>query len=523
VARYSGFSDEQSRALAKLEREVAELRAALSAGADTDDQRQRGTVRPKPGQTVSVYGGQTVVLPRARPSRGYTVTLVVESVADGDVTVLADSGRVNGGTSETLTVVGQYEFKSTGRDWWGPAGGAGTPGPTGATGPQGDPGPTGPTGATGPGAAPATASEPGYYQRFVYANASSAQLGTTFAGAVVQAAETWTTDADVPDGNLFHLQIWAAGAGGGSGSAGRNNVTAGAAGTGGGGGAMQELWLSRADIVASLPLAMTLPLGANGGAAVTYSLAAAVNGNNGSSGSPASFGDVLAVFGGGAGRQGRATNVANYGGGGGGQFSVGISSNNPNDGGEPNRGINGVSVSTSVHSTYGGGAGDTISGSIAGKSQYGGGGGGGAVGTSGTHGAGGSSVRGGGGGGAGGGISGVGNAVSQPGDGGAAGSASGLRGGGGAAGNSSIAGAATSGADGADGDGSSGGAGGGGGGAEGAPPGVAGSGGAGGFPAGGGGGGGGIQDNTSLTVVSGEGGRGGDSALVVTIYTSAQL
>lgn len=122
MARLSGFTDEQSRALLA---ELARLKTELQRPDDpVVDRRERSTVRPQPGEVVRVQGGQTVVLPHARAARGRSVTLLVEDATPA-VVVTADSGRVNTATAETLTTTGRYVYTASGRDWWGapPVGG----------------------------------------------------------------------------------------------------------------------------------------------------------------------------------------------------------------------------------------------------------------------------------------------------------------------------------------------------------------------------------------------------------------
>lgn len=129
---------------------------------------------------------------------------------------------------------------------------------------------------------------PGYTSRFVWVNAASDRIGTTFAGVEVTAGPAaWLTEADVPPGNNFWWVQYGSAGGSGSGSASRG--ASGTAKMGGGGpsgaGARHEWRCSRADIIAALPIFFTYPLGGAPGAAVSTTSISIISGNAGVAGS----------------------------------------------------------------------------------------------------------------------------------------------------------------------------------------------------------------------------------------------
>src|SRR5690606_38352848 len=183
----------------------------------------------------------------------------------------------------------------------GPTGPQGEPGPTGATGatgPDGDPGATGATGASGAQAPPPTGTDNGYRERHVYVHPDSARVGTTYMGVTVEAATTFTDPTDLFPGNWFRFVLVGGGGGGASGRAG--HASAGSGGAGGGGGAHREWRVSRAELIARLPLAMNIGLGGTGGVGVMTTTGNQFNRTPGGNGGNASFGPWI-VYGGGGG------------------------------------------------------------------------------------------------------------------------------------------------------------------------------------------------------------------------------
>jgi hypothetical protein len=172
----------------------------------------------------------------------------------------------------------------------------------------------------------ATGSQDGFISRRVYANASSAKVGTTFMGVtVLSAPASFTSMSDFADGGRFRIGIAAPGASGASGSRGTATVSSGSAG-GGGGGAFRDFWMSRAELVTMLAAGnITVAVGL-GGAAVTgasssaTSFTAPTQGNNGSG--PTTFGP-WSVYQGGGGNGGGASSSARAGGAGGGWTGAG--------------------------------------------------------------------------------------------------------------------------------------------------------------------------------------------------------
>ncbi len=356
----------------------------------------------------------------------------------------------------------------------------------------------------------ATGSADGYLSRFVYANSGSAAVGTTFAGETVAAVPaSWTTSADVPDGNWLEFDPIGGGGGGAAGAAVQTSGGASfASGGGGGGGGAKHptVRLSRADVLAQLPLAFTLSLGGAGGTAVAQAVNGGTTGTNGVSGVTSTVvGATLSIeFGAGGGGAGGVNGGAagGWGGGGGGILgSAGVASATAT-GGNPLPGLVGAAATVAGFSTFGGaGGGDDVTGGAnqpGGTSLFGGAGGGGGGKAAASGGAaligavGGFSVYGAGGGGGGGSATETGAPASI---GGGAGGAGGVgapqRGGAGGAGGASAQAAASSTA------------------TAGAP---------GAFPGGGGGGGGAALSTTSGTATSGAGGAGGDAALVITAF-----
>ncbi len=365
------------------------------------------------------------------------------------------------------------------------------PGPEGATGPTG---PTGATGATGAAFAPATGTANGYLSR-----------------TVLTSNTTFTTAADLPDGNFFDIYLYGPGGGAGSGHV-DNSGNPGTGGSAGSGGGRKQASVSRALLVAMLPFTVTLPAGGAGGAAVTSSGVAF--GNDGASPSgPATFGNLLTAYAGAHGWGGFPAGGGYAGGAGGaGAISSGNAAEVPSDetsgggtGGRPNGGATGQDSALG-----GGGGGDAGSGGgpKAGGASVSGGGGGGGAGVNSVGGAGGQSVGGGSGGGGGGGFN---TARTNSFAGGAGGASDGLPG--------AVAGVPSgpiNGATGIDANETHGGLGGGGGASvTGASNITAGDGGDGGAGGGGGGGGGAAGSTGAGTNHSGKGGKGGDARCIL--------
>jgi hypothetical protein len=132
MAKWSGFSDEQSRQLdalrAQFDAELARLRAPDRV-LDRRGGAAGSVIRPRPGDVVRAEAGDVVVLPHPRPAKGRApVTVLVEGTP---VDVLAESGTVNDVARVTVTAVGAMTWWSTGDEWWGSAVG-GTSGSGGA-------------------------------------------------------------------------------------------------------------------------------------------------------------------------------------------------------------------------------------------------------------------------------------------------------------------------------------------------------------------------------------------------------
>jgi hypothetical protein len=124
ATKLSGFSDEQSRALAaELARVKKELLEAPFRGHVLDRRGSATPIRPQPSDYVRVQAGDVVVLPNPRPCSGRTLTVIVE---EQPVEVLAESSTVNDVARLTVTALGAMAFFSTGQEWWGTAvGGSG--------------------------------------------------------------------------------------------------------------------------------------------------------------------------------------------------------------------------------------------------------------------------------------------------------------------------------------------------------------------------------------------------------------
>ena len=164
----------------------------------------------------------------------------------------------------------------------------------------------------------ATGNQNGYSSRNVY-NAASSPV-------------TFTTASQIPPGNFFVLHAKGPGGGGAGGAANRtglNQVNGG--GGGGGGAALPPILLSRAALIAGLPIVITLPAGGVGGAgaSTTGAEASGTDGLAPTGDLTISFNGVVvytAFRGGGAaaGESGGGTAGGN-GGGGGGLLSAGSS------------------------------------------------------------------------------------------------------------------------------------------------------------------------------------------------------
>lgn len=228
---------------------------------------------------------------------------------------------------------------------------------------------------------------PGYTSRFVWVNAASSRVGTSFAGVQVEAAPAaWLTAADVPPGNEFHWVQYGSGGGSGSGQANRGGFGSFSIMGGGpsGAGARHEWSCSRQDILDALPITFTTPLGGAGAPANVTTSATTVNGSNGTAGAM----NVIAgtrlrhtAGGGGPGLGGSGTSVGVAGAGGGETGNGGTTSN---VGGPPYD--NGTTVSAVTFWGRGGAAANTrTSTGSSGVSNYtmDGGSGGGSIGSTG--------------------------------------------------------------------------------------------------------------------------------------------
>lgn len=187
-----------------------------------------------------------------------------------------------------------------------------------------------------------TSSDPGYASRHVYVNPASTAIGSLYAGVVVEAAVTFTTADQLPPGNRFRIDVFPAGGSGSSGRAVSGATLNCQGGAGGAGAAHNQIDVARADIIARLPVTMTIPLGLAGGAAVVDASGVGAHpaSNPGAAGGQCSFGSLLTSFGGGGGgfAQGSPTGNVPSGGAGGGIQSVGGGSGGttaPVQGGNP--------------------------------------------------------------------------------------------------------------------------------------------------------------------------------------------
>lgn len=242
----------------------------------------------------------------------------------------------------------------------------------------------------------ATASAPGYLARFGYVHASSAKIGTTFAGVTLQAAVTWNTPTDVPPGNNFQWHLWPGTAGAVGGKASFQGGSTTGHGAPSAGGAHRFFVCSRADVIAALPLVITAGLGGAG------SLGAIRVGTDGAgttlplqpgAGQATTVGSLGSAFPGGAGRSDPSATPANRVGSSGGgtqsagtaaTSSLGVLGGNPgspasNANGEGGAGVpNFATVGTGACNSEHGGASTTASGlpttvfSPGGTSFYGG-------------------------------------------------------------------------------------------------------------------------------------------------------
>lgn len=350
--KLDGLSGSAERTLlAELRKVEEELQRAQGARKNVLDRRRDAVVEPRVGDLVRAVAGQVVKLPHPRPSKGETVVVQVESQP---VTVLAKSGTVNDQAELVVETLGALIFYSTGEEWWGSAAGGETGGGSG-------------------GVTPAEGDEPGFLSRAVYTNASSAFVGTTHLDVTVLAAVTFTTAADLPPGNWFYVVLYGPGAGGNGGCVAPSAANAVVGGSAGGAGARIEGWFSRQELIDSLPIAMTLPLGGAGGAGA--SAAANTKGARGSNPSgPALFGGLLAAYPGARAGLQASTTVKDGGGGGGGEETAGADGNNANAGagGDPQGGAG--SSTGNAPSLCGGGSGAGTS--KGGNSRHGGSGGG---------------------------------------------------------------------------------------------------------------------------------------------------
>lgn len=528
IAEIEALKDEQARLRRKAGR----------AGIVTSDYSAKAgefvNVEPRSGTLV------TITLPESTPAlRGARVTLAFRN--SNDVRIVAVQGTVNGKAFVMNDRPGTYDATADGLGGWfvqvgvseegsGAGGGGGGGGFTPTFGTPVDVGLANSEGVSSDLARAdhvhrdriATAGEDGFLSRAVYANASSAAVGGTYAGQTIEAAPaSWATDADIPDGAWFVVDCFAAGGGGAAGSSIANGDADKAGGGGGGGGCHNQAVFARAALVGALPITFTLPLGAAGGTGV-LTLGGGAFGNVGATASgPTLFGTLLSAYSGGPGGRGNTTLVPAPGGGGGGALGAGggpATSTTAQVGGEPG----GVAGS---NPGWGGGGASVTGGASGFASIWGGAGGATARANNGARSPGGDSVWGGGGGGSGSSRSSGSTTAQVGGEGGVSGAPGNTtRAAGGAGANGS--GAAVVASDGATGPTGTypfaGGGGGGGGDARCTVSGSAtgGAGGAGGFPGGGGGGGG---PGTMANVVGsggtgGAGGPGADGCIVVTAF-----
>lgn len=351
-------------------------------------------------------------------------------------------------------------------------------------------------------------SELGFVQRRVFVNAASSRVGTLVGPTVAEPATTISTPEQLGPGRIFQITTCPASPGAGGGEAVSGASASPVFGsTGPGGSARGQRLFSRAELLAALPITISVGLGGLGsvGAVSSTSTIILPTPGNAPSQNFASFGNLLRSFCGGTGRARTSTGGANIcGGGGGGWEGPGqpAASTTAVDGGPPLNGISGTLEQNG--SIYGGGAALNNTPN-SGKSFFGGAAGGTAASTVGSSTPGGAAPYGGGGGGLGGRAA---NAV-VTGPGLAGGSTSSIPGGTGGGSN----GDGGNGTDSAWPETSMGGSGGGGAPGVGASP-TGGNGGRGGFP-GGAPGGGGPASGSAGTATGGNGGDGADGCVVL--------
>lgn len=166
---------------------------------------------------------------------------------------------------------------------------------------------------------PSTGSGPGYLARYVYINAADPDVGTlNNEGNLLLAAEIWTLPIHIPPGDLFEVVAWGGGGAGANGA----QVTVAEGGvraqSAGGGGPRIVRWYSRADLIAALPIPMTIPLRAVPPARPTTAHAQ----QDSTPGGNTFFGTLVTAFGGGPGRL--TDNAGTAGGTGGGSRGPGV-------------------------------------------------------------------------------------------------------------------------------------------------------------------------------------------------------
>ncbi len=284
-------------------------------------------------------GGMVAILEAPGPGNfGKVSTLIIEAPV-GELRVVASphvgadgkifASLINDAVAATFTLPGVVSFTSNGVDGWktqsqlpaeggeaGPAGEDGDTGPTGATGgtgatgATGGTGPTGATGATGPALGGATGTAVGYLSRQIYVNAASAKVGASWIGITLQAAVTWTNATDIPTGSAFEIVSWPGGSAGGNG----NQQVAGssaASATGAGGSCRRAVIVSRQEIIAALPVVMTIGLGATPPARLTTTSPTQAS----TAGNATHCGSLCSAFPGGAGAVAGTSTVSGGGGG----------------------------------------------------------------------------------------------------------------------------------------------------------------------------------------------------------------
>lgn len=224
---------------------------------------------------------------------------------------------------------------------------------------------------TAPEGSPGSPENPGYVSRRVYANAASPAIGLMYAGVIIQAAVTFTTADQLPPGDNFIVDVFASGGSAASGRAVNAVTTDVPGGAGGAGAAHHRCQYSRAELIAALPIVMTIPLGPVGGAAVTDSTGDYPVNNPGIGGAQCSFGTLLTAFGGGGGGSSTGVPISTQacGGAGGGIHSTGAGSTttaSPPAGGGP------LGAANTENSGWGGAGGPSGNGQAGNKSVWGG-------------------------------------------------------------------------------------------------------------------------------------------------------